>query len=76
MTDEDYRLYKLRRFAAGILRGQGLTHFAEQAECGELDDCPEMRIAPFFIDPPLPQGDEFIAAWNEAAAQADARRGI
>lgn len=74
MSEEKYRLYKLRRFAAGVLRQRGLDRFAEEAERGELDDCPEMRLAPFFIDPPQPHHEEeYIATWDEAAAQVDAR---
>jgi len=76
MTEEEYRLYKLRRFAAGLLRRNGLDLFAEQAECVELDDCPEMRVAAFFVDPLQPHGDEYIADWDDAAARVHSLRGL
>lgn len=73
MTDADYRLYKLRRLAAGLFRTLGLERFAQEVEREQLDDCAEMRVAAFFIDPPMPHGDEFIAAWEEEATKAAAR---
>lgn len=73
MPDDEYRLYKLRRFAGGILRGQSMSHYAEKVERGELVDCQEMRIAAFFVDPPQPHDAEFIAAWNESAAIVNTR---
>jgi hypothetical protein len=73
MTDEEYRLYKLRRFAASMFRGAGLDAFSEQVERGELDNCKEMLVAAFFIDQPEPNDQEFSVAWSEAAAQVDCR---
>jgi hypothetical protein len=69
MTEEEYRLYKVRRAAAGIFRRFGYAQYAEQVERGQLDGCMEMRLGAFFVDPPQPPDPEFIAAWDEFAAE-------
>lgn len=74
MTEAEYRLYKMRRFAAGIFRQFGPAELAEPVERGELDECGEMRVAAFFVDPTVPHGEEYLAAFEEFAEQVDSRR--
>ena len=69
MTEDEYRLYKVRRVAAGIFLRFGHSEYAEQVERGELDECMEMRLGAFFVDPAQPPGPEFLAAWDEFAAE-------
>jgi hypothetical protein len=77
MTDEKFRLYQARQRAAQIYRSNGFHGFAQRVEAELEDECSQMRIARFFIDPPREPGPEFIAAWNEMAAadMTTSRRG-
>jgi hypothetical protein len=72
MTDEEYRLYHARDWAARVYRAEGFTSFADRVERGEVDGCSQVRLARFFVEPPQPHNEEFIAAWREFAAPADA----
>ena len=76
MTDEEFLLYQARQGAACGYRAEGFDEYAEEVERGEHDECQLMRWAKLWLKPPQPHDDAYIAAWNEAAAQVDARRGL
>ena len=66
MTEDEHRLQDARESAARVYRAANFDAFAEEVENGEHDDCQQMRVARFFIEPPPPITPEFCAAWNEA----------
>lgn len=63
MTDEEHRAQDARESAARDYLAAGFADFAEQVERGQHDDCQQMRVARFFVDPPQPHDPEFIRAW-------------
>ena len=70
MTDEEHRLQDARECAALAYRAARFHDYATEVELGEHDDCGQMRVAQFFIEPPQSQSAEFIAAFDEAAARS------
>jgi hypothetical protein len=71
MSDEEYRVYQSREWAARVYRAEGFTRFAERVERGEVDDCSQVRLARFFVETPQLICSDFAAAWDEAARQVD-----
>ena len=71
MNDGEYRLYHARTWAARVYQAEGFDDFAERVERGEADDCSQVRLAQFFVEPPQTVSSEFVAAWEEAARQVD-----
>lgn len=69
MSDDAYRTYTARKNAAGIYRANGFDTFAQRIECGGEDDCSQVRLMLFALEPAPPLTDEFVAAWHEAALQ-------
>lgn len=67
MTDDEFDLYKARQWAARKYRAEGFNDFANRVERGELDDCQEMRVVRFFIEPTPPHTGAFLEAWDRAA---------
>jgi hypothetical protein len=64
MTDEEFRLYQARQRAAHAYQQAGFREFAERVQAGDEDECSQMRLARFFLDPTPELTDEFITAWN------------
>jgi hypothetical protein len=64
MTDEEILLERARIWAARRYREEGHVDFAERVERGERDDCQEMRVVQFFVQPPQPHDPEFVRAWE------------
>jgi hypothetical protein len=71
MTDDEFLLHQARQCAARAYRSEGFAEFAEQVELGLEDGCNQVRLARFFIDPPEPHTEEFIAAWRAMAAAGE-----
>lgn len=67
MTDEEYDRYRARQSAACVYRANGFPAFADQVEEGLEDQCSQMRIARFFIEPAPEPSPEYIGAWAELA---------
>jgi hypothetical protein len=70
MTEEEHRLQDAREWAARRYRAEGFDDFAKRVERGEVDECSQVRLGKFFIDPAPPPSDEFLAAWKAAAEPA------
>jgi len=49
MSDEEFKLYRLRECAARIYRAEGFPDYALRVERGIADHCQGMRIARFFL---------------------------
>lgn len=65
MTDQQYDRYLARQRTAHVYRAHGFYAFAGRVEAGLEDECSQMRIARFFIEPKPEPSREYLAAWNE-----------